>query len=146
MLLSCSVFDAFIHWCHKNDMVVKEHKKGTKIKIKVFDVSFELNKTDNGYEIDENSTIWINYKSNYFLPGIQLKKNKADKLFQHFPWDKYKFARLFYNPHSNTWGLYGTCMEDREIIFRKVCNVAENRLVGAFGEDWEEKYWEIIYQ
>lgn len=144
MLLNSSVFENFIKWCEKNDICVKEKKNC--LKIKVFDVSFDLIKTKEGYEIDENSTIWINYKNNYFLPGIQLRKNKVEKLFPNFPWCKYKFARLFYNEHSNTWGLYGTFMHEREIIFRKVCNLSKDRLAGAFGPDWEEKYWEIIYQ
>ena len=144
MLLSSSVFENFTKWCEKNDMSFKEKKNI--LKIKVFDVSFDLIKTKEGYEIDENSTIWINYKNNYFLPGIQLRKNKVEKLSPNFPWCKYKFARLFYNEHSNTWGLYGTFMQEKEIIFRKVCNLSKDRLAGAFGPDWEEKYWEIIYQ
>ncbi len=125
-------------------MIVKESSKG--IKIKVFDVSFNVVKTNGGYEIDENSTIWVNYKSNYFIPGIQLRKNKVEKLFPDFPWKKYKFARLFFNEHSNTWGLYGTYMENNEINFKKVCSLSRDRLIGAFGMDWEEKYWEKIYQ
>ena len=144
MLLSSSVFENFIKWCEKNDISVKQKKNV--LKIKVFDVSFDLIKTKEGYEIDENSTIWINYKNNYFLPGIQLRKNKVEKLFPNFPWCKYKFARLFYNEHSNTWGLYGVCMKDREIVFRKICTLGKNALINAFGTDWEEKYWEEIYQ
>lgn len=144
MLLSIPVFKSFITWCHKNGMVLREKKNS--IKIKVLDVTFTLNKTDKGYEIDENSTIWINYKSNYFIPGIQLNKNKTEKLYRGFPWEKYKLARMFFNEHSNTWGLYGVYMENREIIFRKVCNLPKERIAGVFGDDWEEKYWEQIYQ
>lgn len=144
MLLSTSVFENFIKWCQKNGFEYRENKNN--VKVKVFDVSFTLKRTENGIEIDENSTLWINYKSNYFLPGIPLKKNKLEKLAPNFDYNKYRFGRLFYNSHSNTWGIYGTYMKDNEIFFRKVSNVRPYKLIGIFGEDWEEKYWEVIYR
>ena len=145
MLLSTSVLENFKRWCDKNNILYKENKSRN-LKVKVFDVSFTIEKTENGYEIDENSTLWVNYKTNFFIPGIPLRKNKIEKLLPSFDWKKYKFGRLFFNSHSNTWGLYGTYMENREIIFRKLCNLSKDRLIGAFGEDWEEMYWEQVYE
>lgn len=125
-------------------MIVKPVKAG--FKIKFFQVSFEILKNEDGYEIDENSSLWKNYREKYFIPGIRINKNKVEKLFKNFRWDAYKSARLFFNEHSNTWGLYGVCMQNREVIFRKICTINKNNLIGVFGPDWEEKYWEEIYQ
>ena len=144
MLMDTGVFDSFISWCKKNDMIIKPTRTG--FKIKFFQISFNITKNGEKYEIDENSSIWQNYRSRYFIPGIRVNKNKVEKLCKNFKWDEYKSARLFFNKHSNTWGLYGVCMKDREIIFRKICSLGKNALINAFGTDWEEKYWEEIYQ
>ena len=125
-------------------MVVKEKKNS--FKVKVFDLTFTIQKVKGGYEIDENSTLWINYRSNYFLPGIQLKRTKADKMCPNFDWKKYSFARLYFKEGYNLWAIYGTRMENREILFEKVCYVGRERIIGAFGLDWEEIYWEKVYQ
>lgn len=144
MQITTEVFNCLISWCKKNDMIVKTIKSG--FRIKFFQVTFDIFKNENGYEIDENSSLWENYRKRFFIPGIRISKVKVEKLYKGFKWDVYKIARLFFNEHSKTWGLYGVCMNDKTIVFRKICSLNKNVLIMAFGPDWEEKYWEEIFK
>jgi hypothetical protein len=125
-------------------MFVKTTKHG--FKVRFFQVNYTILRNEKGFEIDENSPLWKNYRERFFIPGIRITKIKTEKLYKDFKWDVYKIARLFFNEHSNTWGLYGVCMKDKELIFRKICSIRKDQLIRAFGPDWEEKYWEEIFK
>ena len=125
-------------------MIVKTIKSG--FRIKFFQVTFDIIKNENGYEIDENSSIWQNYKSKYFIPGMRVNKTKTEKLCPNFNWAEYKFARLFFNEDAKNWALYGVCMKNREVLFIKIKMLSKVLLIHTFGHDWEEKYWEEVYE
>lgn len=145
MLVNSSIFKSLKKWCEKNDFVVTEKKD--KIVVKCFDKKYVLAKIGEEFEFNEESMVlWNNYRTNYFIPGISLRKTKVNKICPNFNWEKYKFGRIFYNEQIDAWFLYGTYMIDETINFSTICRLSNSQMISALGNDFDITYWEKIYR
>ena len=158
-LLYDEEFQKFLKWCNSNGFHVTENNNGfidVDVFGKVFHGVIKRAVISGDFQLLEpDSSLWQNFVAGWRFPGVRVRRRDVkEKLPDKFQ-KRFAGYRIRLNNKTNIWDLLGILVQitpnsdpyakthNTRVV--QLCFLKPNELRKFLGENFEERYWEIVF-